>query len=165
MTFLKSFLDEMEREALTTRKMLDRVPDEKFDWKPHEKSMSLAQLVTHVAEIPSWYSLVLDTPELNFATTPYEAPAVKTKTELLSFFEKNLDTGRKALTNRDDSALDGTWTMRDGETIFFTERKDIVLRETFSQVVHHRAQLGVYLRLLNIPIPGSYGPSADEMQS
>jgi len=164
MTFTESFLEELEREAVTTRKMLERVPEDKFDWKPHEKSMSLRALANHVAEIPSWYGLILNTPELDFAAGEYQPQPITSRAELLVFFEKNLAEARESLAKANDSMLEPTWTMRSGDTIFFTEPKSKVMRDCFCQVVHHRAQLGVYLRLLNIPIPGSYGPSADDMQ-
>jgi uncharacterized damage-inducible protein DinB len=152
----------MEREALVTRKMLERVPDNKYDWKPHEKSMSLGQLSTHVAEIPGWVPMVLHTSELDFATAGYRPAEIHNGTELLSYFEKSLEDGKKALASGNDAMLDESWTMRQGDQIFSRSPKDEVLRAVFCQVVHHRAQLGVYLRMLDIPIPGSYGPSADD---
>ena len=161
MTFIESFQKELEREALTTRKMLERVPTDKFDWKPHEKSMSLKQLATHVAEIPTWLGMVLTTPEIDFASG-YHPTEVADSKELMGFFERSLEDGRNALANANDEQLKDTWTMRSGDQIFATDPKDEVLRGCFCQVVHHRAQLGVYLRLLNVGIPGSYGPSADE---
>ncbi|MEI9810792.1 MAG: DinB family protein [Bacteroidota bacterium] len=162
MTFMQSFSKELEREALTTRKMLERVPADKFDWKPHEKSMTLRQLATHVAEIPSWIPMVLDTAELDFANNEYKPTLLDTNDELVRFFEKTFAEGKEALSRGKDKQLDDFWTMRNGQQIYSTSPKDEVLRGVFCQVVHHRAQLGVYLRLLNIPIPGSYGPSADE---
>lgn len=163
MTFMQSFSKELERESLTTRKMLERVPVDKFDWKPHPKSMSIRQLAIHVAEIPSWIPLVLNTEELDFAKTPYTQPAINSQGELIDFFEKSVSEGKTALASSRDKQLEEFWTLREGDQIFSTEPKSEALRGVFCQVVHHRAQLGVYLRLLNIPIPGSYGPSADEM--
>jgi uncharacterized damage-inducible protein DinB len=162
MTFMQSFLKELERESITTRKMLEKVPDNKYDWKPHKKSMSLQQLATHVAEIPGWIGMVLNTTELDFAKNDYKPVTVKNKAELMDYFEKNLAEGKQQLAKATDDKLQETWTMRNGEQVYDTSPKDKVLREVFCQVVHHRAQLGVYLRLLDIPIPGSYGPSADE---
>ncbi len=162
MTFIESFQKELERESLTTRKMLERVPTGKFDWKPHEKSMTLKQLATHVAEIPTWLNMVLTTSELDFASNSYQPADVPDAEGLVSFFEKSLADGKAALANANDEQLKDTWTMRSGEKIFASDPKDEVLRGCFCQVVHHRAQLGVYLRLLEVPIPGSYGPSADD---
>lgn len=161
MTFTESFLKELEREASTTRKMLKIVPDDKFGWKPHEKSMTLQQLATHVAEIPGWVGGILSTSEIDFATD-YKPTIVKNNTELMNFFEAKFAEGKTALAGAKDEQLKDTWTMRSGDQIFSSDTKDDVMRGVFCQVVHHRAQLGVYLRLLNIPIPGSYGPSADD---
>lgn len=153
---------EMEQEAVTTRKMLQRVPADKFDWKPHEKSMSLKQLSSHVAELPAWVSLTLTTTELDFATAPYEPKVLNNEKDLLEIFEKSLEEGRAELANATEEDLLPDWILREGEKIYSVSSKYEVIRMTFCQIVHHRAQLGVYLRLLNIPIPGSYGPSADE---
>ena len=165
MTFIESFQKELEREAVITRKMLERVPADKYDWKPHEKSMSLIQLATHVAEIPTWLPLVLTTSELDFAKSPYQPIVIKKPAALMELFEQSLSGGKSALSIAGDEQLKETWSMRDGDAIFFTDPKDEVIRMCFCQVVHHRAQLGVYLRLLNIPIPGSYGPSADDLSA
>ncbi len=162
MTFMQSFLKELERESATTRKMLERVPADKYDWKPHEKSMTLRQLATHVAEIPSWISLVLTTSELDFGKNEYKPTLLNNNEELMTFFEKSYTGGKAELARSSDDQLKETWTMRNGEQVYSADTKDDVLRGCFCQVVHHRAQLGVYLRLLDIPIPGSYGPSADD---
>ncbi len=163
MTFTESFLKELEREAKTTRKMLERVPDDKFDWKPHEKSMNVRQLATHVAEIPGWIAMVLNTSEIDFGKNEYKPTEIGSNAELISFFERSLAEGRSNIAKAKDEQLKDTWTMRNGEQVYSSDTKDEVLRGVFCQVVHHRAQLGVYLRILNVPIPGSYGPSADEM--
>ena len=164
MTFIESFQKELEREAATTRKMLERVPADKFDWKPHEKSMTLKQLATHVAEIPTWLGMVLNTSELDFGdpNNGYKPTDVANTAELISFFERSITDGKAQLAKATDGQLKDTWTMRNGEQVYAADPKDEVLRGCFCQVVHHRAQMGVYLRLLNVPIPGSYGPSADD---
>lgn len=165
MTFMQSFLKELEKESVTTRKMLERVPADKYDWKPHEKSMTLRQLATHVAEIPSWYGMVLNTAELDFAANEYKPTVINNPEELMAHFEKSLADGKASLAAGKDEQLADTWTMRMGEKILSAEPKDEMIRHCFCQVVHHRAQLGVYLRLLDVPIPGSYGPSADDAQN
>lgn len=162
MTIIEAFTEELEREAATTRKMLERVPADKYDWKPHEKSMELRKLAAHVAELPGWVSLTLTTSELDFATSPYTPYPVETNADLLAYFEKSLVDGKAELAKATEEQLELPWTLRNGETIYSTEPKREVIRMSLSQIIHHRAQLGVYLRLLNIPIPGSYGPSADE---
>jgi len=163
MTFTASLLNEMEKEALTTRKMLERVPDNQFDWQPHEKSMTLRALATHVAEIPGWLPLILSTSGIDFLQMEYKPKMIATTAELVSHLEESLAAGKKALSESNDQLLiNETWTMRSGDTIHSTDSKLENIRHCYCQIVHHRAQLGVYLRLLNIPIPGSYGPSADE---
>lgn len=162
MSLIEIFERELEQEAQTTRKMLERVPTEKFSWKPHEKSMTIQRLVTHIAELPAWITFILPCDELDFATTSYKTDTVTNNEELMRFFEKSLAAGKAELAKSEDDQLSEKWTMRNGDTIYSTATKGEVLRMAFSQTIHHRAQLGVYLRLLNIPIPGSYGPSADE---
>lgn len=156
-------LKELEYEAQTTRKMLSRVPDDKFNWQPHEKSMTIQRLATHIAELPGWVSMALTTSELDFANNPYAPVKVNNREELLAYFERSLEEGRSHLVNAKEEDLLPNWTLRNGEEIYSVSTKGEVIRMAFCQIVHHRAQLGVFLRLLDVPIPGSYGPSADEM--
>lgn len=162
MEIIPLLLKEMEQEAETTRKMLKIVPDDKFDWKPHPKSMSLKQLSTHLAELPSWVAMGLHTEELDFAAAPYEPRPVSNTADLLELFEKSLESGKGSLSAAKEEDLLPKWTLRNGDQILSVMTKYEVIRHAFSQTTHHRAQLGVFLRLLDIPIPGSYGPSADE---
>jgi uncharacterized damage-inducible protein DinB len=155
-------LKEMEQEARTTRRMLERVPEDKYDWRPHPKSMTIMQLTTHIAELPSWVSMTLHTDELDFATAPYEPTHISHNGQLLDLFERSLASGTADLARASDEDLLPTWTLRQGDQILSATSKGEVIRMVFCQIVHHRAQLGVYLRLLDIPIPGSYGPSADD---
>lgn len=163
MSLIPMLLAEMEQEAQTTRKMLSRIPDDKYDWKPHEKSMSVRTLATHIAELPTWVSLTLDTSELDFAIAGYKPKPINNTGELLQYFEECLTDGRERLAKATDDDLLPEWTLRSGAEIHDVSPKGKVIRMSYCQIVHHRAQLGVYLRLLNVPIPGSYGPSADEM--
>jgi len=163
MSQMKQFLKELNKESAITRKMLSIVPNDKYDWKPHPKSMSIRQLTTHIAELPLWIDMVLETSELDFAANPYEQTPIHNTAELVEYFEKCLRTGQEALENGKEESLSDPWTLRNGEEIYSTEPKRDVIRMTLNQITHHRAQLGVFLRLLDIPIPGSYGPSADDM--
>ncbi|MBA2562551.1 MAG: DinB family protein, partial [Chitinophagaceae bacterium] len=163
MATIQKLLKEMEQEAKTTRKMLERIPNDKYDWKPHEKSMTIRQLATHIAELPTWVSMGLTTEELDFATAPYEPKNINNTTDLMDLFERSLEDGKSHLAKATEEDLLPNWTLRTGEQIHDVYTKEEVIRHAFSQIVHHRAQLGVYLRLLNIPIPGSYGPTADDM--
>jgi uncharacterized damage-inducible protein DinB len=158
----QEFLKQLNREAITTRKMLSAVPNDKYDWKPHPKSMTIRQLAGHIAELPSWIKMALNSHELDFADNPYESPKINDTIALLEFFEKNLIEGQDALSVASESTLDEPWTLRNGKEIYSTEPKSDVIQMSISQIIHHRAQLGVFLRLLDVPIPGSYGPSADD---
>jgi uncharacterized damage-inducible protein DinB len=163
MDIVNVLLKEMETEAVTTRKMLALIPTDKLSWKPHEKSMSMQHLAVHIAELPSWVSMGLNTSELDFATMDYTPTVANNATELLALFETSFTSGYDALKAAKEEDLLPSWTMRSGEKVHAVMTKYEVIRHSFSQTTHHRAQLGVYLRLLNIPIPGSYGPSADDM--
>jgi len=162
MTMINALLKEMDYEAATTRKMLSIVPSDKFDWQPHPKSMTIKQLATHIAELPGWVSMTLHTDGLDFEVTPYQQVEVNNTPELLDYFERTLTDGRASLANADENSFDNEWTLSSGEQVFVRCTKAEMIRSSYSQIVHHRAQLGVCLRLLNVPIPGSYGPSADE---
>ncbi len=159
---IELFQNQLEQEAQTTRRMLSVIPDDKFDWQPHPKSMTIKRLATHIAELPSWIKMVFTTSELDFAQNPYKVEDVNTTAELLDYFERTLEDGRNYLKEEYESTLNDPWTLREGAVIYSTEPKIDVLRMSMSQIIHHRAQLGVFLRLLDVPIPGSYGPSADE---
>jgi uncharacterized damage-inducible protein DinB len=163
MNLIPMLLKEMEQEAQTTRKFLQRVPNDRLDWQPHSKSMTMQRLATHVAELPSWVSITLNTSELDFAKEEYKPVEIKNREELLQYFEKNLADAKQHLEKATEEDLQPNWILRNGEQIYSVNTKAEVIRMSYCQTVHHRAQLGVYLRLLDVPIPGSYGPSADEM--
>jgi uncharacterized damage-inducible protein DinB len=162
MKIIPMLLKEMEQEAQTTRKMLGRVPNDKYDWQPHEKSMTVRRLATHIAELPSWVTMALTTDELDFAKNPYKPVEINNTAELTEYFERSFADGKAHLAKGNEDELLRNWTLRNGEQVYNVSTKGEIIRIAFCQTVHHRAQLGVYLRLLNIPIPGSYGPSADE---
>jgi len=161
MTFIEFFKQQFIDEAATTRKMLARVPADKFDYAPHSKSMNMKRLATHIADLPGWIHMTLTTDGIDFSK-PYDQPAVNSHDDLMSYFEKRCEAGLSVLVKDNERLLDQPWTLRNGDTIYATNTKMEILRMSLSQQIHHRAQLGVYLRLLDIPIPGSYGPSADE---
>jgi uncharacterized damage-inducible protein DinB len=165
MSLIPLLLKEFDREAETTRKMLSRIPDDKYDWKPHQKSMDVRTLSTHIADLPNWVPMAINTEQLDFADSNWSTPVVNSTADLLAFFEKSYKDGREILEKADESKFNELWTLRNGAEIYSTEPKYEVIRMSISQTIHHRAQLGVFLRLLNVPIPGSYGPSADEMSS
>lgn len=165
MSIIKKLLKEIEQEAQTTRKFLAIVPEDKFDWRPHQKSMSLMQLTNHIAELPGWISMAITTDGLDFHANPYEPNTATTSADLLDIFENNYADSRALLENTTEQELDKPWILRSGEMVLADMNKYETIRVAIAQTIHHRAQLGVYLRLLNIPIPGSYGPSADELEA
>ncbi len=163
MDIIQTLLKELDYEANVTRKMLQRVPVDKLSWKPHEKSMSLHNLVVHIAELPGWVDMALTTEGIDFATMDYTPAPVNNSEDLLHLFEESYKKGRARLEQAKEADLQPEWTMRTGDQVHGVMTKYEVIRHSLNQTTHHRAQLGVYLRLLDIPIPGSYGPSADEM--
>ncbi|MGZ5247586.1 MAG: DinB family protein [Flavitalea sp.] len=162
MEILDLLRKEFEQESAMTRKMLERVPEDKWDWKPHEKSMTMKQLTVHLAEIPGWPKMAFNTEVLDFAATPYVPTPINSVAELLSLHDKSAASGKDSLQNAKEEDLLPTWTMKYGDTVIMSMTKYEMIRHSLCQQTHHRAQLGVYLRLLDIPIPGTYGPSADD---
>jgi uncharacterized damage-inducible protein DinB len=162
MEIIPMLLKEMAEEARTTRTMLSRIPDDRYDWQPHHKSMTIRQLGVHIAELPSWVAMVLHTDGIDFGVMEHTPTPVGNTAELLTIFERCYTDGEAALRQATEADLLPLFTLHDGDTIFSTDTKAETIRMAFAQTIHHRAQLGVYLRLLDVPIPGSYGPSADE---
>jgi uncharacterized damage-inducible protein DinB len=163
MQIIPLLLKELEYEVNVARKMLSLVPEDKFDWKPHPKSTAMKQLAIHIAELPSWITLGLNTTELDFETSPYTPTPVASSAEIVQLLERSYESGKNSLSNAKEEDLLPSWTLRSGQQVFAEMTKYEMLRHSLNQITHHRAQLGVYLRILNIPIPGSYGPSADDM--
>jgi uncharacterized damage-inducible protein DinB len=166
MSLSKLLLPEFDQENANTRKTLERVPDDKWDWKPHEKSGTLGWMAGHVATINDWTTQTLKTDQLDFAPVgapPYQPPNTRNRKELLEVFDKATSEARAALASASDDAFQKAWTLLMGGKELFTMPKYAVLRGLcFNHLIHHRAQLTMYLRELNVPVPGLYGPSADE---
>mgnify|MGYP001167416468 CR=1 FL=1 len=159
----ESLIMELQHEAQTTRKMLERVPEDKFSWKPHEKSMTLGRLSMHLAEIPGWVNATLLADELDFSKMDYKMREPETNADLMKEFDEKLSSALDVLKNTSDETMMTMWTMRDGETVYLTLPKIAVLRSfVYSHLIHHRGQLSVYLRLLDVPLPSVYGPTADD---
>ena len=163
MSIAQSLLPEFDHEMANTRKMLERVPDGKFDYKPHQKSMSLGRLAAHTGEIPSYASATIRFERMDFTGEEKQfSPA--TRKELLDAFDKNVAEARELLSKVSDEELMKTWTLTyKGQQIFALPRVAVLRSMVMSHLIHHRAQLGVYLRMNNVEIPGMYGPSGDEM--
>ena len=168
MSVKDTILPEFDMEMDNTRRTLERVPDDKFSWKPHEKSGTLGWLATHVATIPHWAKMTMEQDSLNLAPAggpSFTPPKAVNRKELLELFEKNRAEARAALAAGTDAAYAKSWALLMGERELFREPRAAVLRRmVFNHIIHHRGQLTVYFRLLNVPVPGLYGPSADEQK-
>ncbi|HEX3685103.1 MAG TPA: DinB family protein [Bryobacteraceae bacterium] len=167
MTIARKLLPEFDEEFATTRKFLALVPDDKLTWKPHEKSMELGRLAWHISDFPEWCRETINQDTLSM--TPEDGAKAahewegKKRADMLARFDRDLPEARAALANAGDDALARPWKMEwAGQTIIDSPREEVLRKWALNHMIHHRAQLGVYLRLNNIPIPGSYGPSADE---
>jgi uncharacterized damage-inducible protein DinB len=162
MTINQAILPEFDQEMANTRKSIERVPDDRLGFKPHAKSMTLGGLATHLATINGWAADIVNLDSFDVTTAP---PTVELKStaELLNAFDQSLASARKAIAGADDAQLMKPWTLLAGDKTIFTLPRIAVLRSFIvSHTIHHRAQLGVYLRLNDIPVPSIYGPSADE---
>ena len=163
MSLNEALLAELKHEIANTRKMLERVPSDRLFWKPHEKSMSLGRLASHIAELPIWLNMAIEQKELDGASNQYVRFNGESTEAIIKMFDERIDSGIKALRTATDETLDQMWTLRRGEQVIFQLKRKVVLRNlVFNHLIHHRGQLSVYLRLLDVPVPGMYGPSADE---
>ncbi|HSK73126.1 MAG TPA: DinB family protein [Pyrinomonadaceae bacterium] len=163
MTLGQTLAAELKHEAVSTRKMLERVPEDKFDWQPHEKSMKLGRLASHVAEISHWVNAALTQDELDFATSDYKPETANSARDLVEIFDKTVGEAAGLLENVSDEDIMRKWRLRNGEKIFFELPKIAVIRSmVLNHLIHHRGQLSVYLRLNDVPLPSVYGPTADE---
>lgn len=154
---------ELTMEAANTKKMLERVPFEHIGWKPHEKSMGMGSLATHIAVIPTWITMTIKTDEFDLAAAPYNPPAVNSAEELVALHEKNIADAVEQMENVSDEDMMKPWTLRHGDHVIMTLPKVAVIRSVgMNHIIHHRAQLSTYLRHHDVPVPGMYGPSADE---
>ncbi len=165
MSLNQSFLAEVLFESANTRKLLERIPFDKADFKPHEKSMSLKRLAVHVTEITGWWKECLTMDQLDFAVGDHKPKEINSVEELLAFHDQLVANAEKILTDTPEAEFFKPWTMRNGETVYFTMLKVQVVRTwCLNHLFHHRGQLTVYLRLLDVPLPGMYGPTADDNQ-
>ena len=154
---------DLDRELNFTRSVLERLPDEHYAWKPHEKSMSLAQLASHVADLPGWMKAAIAHDELDTATSPAPPASAKDQIELLARFDQNVIALKKAIESFEIANLDHAWSMRNGEDVVVTRPRTTVYRIwCLNHLIHHRAQLCLYLRLLNLPVPTVYFNTADD---
>lgn len=161
-----NLLEELQRdlaiEYQITKKFIDRYPEELNDWRPHPKSMRLQDLTTHIVEIFGWFDFMMKTEYLDFSESPYSPPQIQTRVEMQKKLEEEYAKGKNILENMKMEDLDGRWQMKNEGILLADFNKYQAFMQAFKQLSHHRAQLGVYYRLNEIPVPGSYGPSADE---
>lgn len=164
MTIAEALLPEFDREMGITRRVLERVPDGQFAWKPHDKSMTLGRLAEHLAELPQWLLVTIKDSGIDMATArppDYRSPA--TRAAVLEMFDKNVAAAREALSGRTDAEMLAPWKLSHQGKEIFTMPKAVVARGfVMNHMIHHRGQMSVYLRLQNMPVPSMYGPSADE---
>jgi uncharacterized damage-inducible protein DinB len=158
----QALIPEFEHEMAGTRKVLERIPDEHLDWRPHEKSFTLRELATHVANLPRWLGITLTTSDVDYLALPKNEPAASAAA-LVERFDALVVEGKAHLTSSTPEAWSETWSLRAGDRELFAMPRAACYRSfVMSHLIHHRGQLTVYLRLLNVPVPGLYGPSADE---
>jgi uncharacterized damage-inducible protein DinB len=160
MTISETLLPEFDQEMAATRRVLERVPDDQPDWKPHPKSFSIAHLAQLVSWLPGWIGQTLTSTELDLATGGGYS---NQKTEsLLTSFDESVRTSREAIANATDADYDVPWSLKMRGNVLFTAPRRVIVRQHISHLSHHRGQLTVYLRLRDVPVPSVYGPTADE---
>ncbi len=166
MSYAESILPEFDEEMAYTRKVLEKIPDDKFNWKAHPKSNTIGWNANHLAEIPGWVQGTLTQESWDFAPVggePYQSPNLTTRKGILELFDKNVAAARKALASVKDDAMSKSWSLlQGGQPIITMPRSAVMRRFIINHTIHHRAHLCVYLRLNDIPVPGMYGPSGDE---
>ena len=165
MPISQALLPEFDHEMATTRRVLERVPESNYDWKPHEKSMTIGRLAGHVAQLPGWVPVTLEREKFDMATDGAQFPPLtaSSRKSLLEAFDKNVATARKAIAATSDEQFMKNWSfIHAGKPVFTMPRAAVLRSFTLSHIIHHRGQLSVYLRLNNVSVPSIYGPSADE---
>jgi uncharacterized damage-inducible protein DinB len=166
MNWKEDLLAEFDMEFAGTRKALERVPEGKNDWQPHPKSMTIWSLANHLAHMPGWTAATVRQSELDIAPVgqpPYKEEPAADRAGILALFDRNVAEGRAALGDLTEADMDGPWSLlMGGQAIFTMPRRTVLRTMILSHNVHHRAQLGVFLRMNDLPVPSSYGPTADE---
>ena len=160
MTIADTIRADFEEEMPSTRKVIERVPSDRGEWRPHPKSFPIGHLAQLVSWMPGWLANMATQPKLDLMASP--SYSFETTQTLLEAFDRNVREARAALLTLDDSKLDRSWSLVAGDKTMFTNSVGSALRQTIRHLVHHRAQLTVYLRMLDIPVPATYGPSADD---
>lgn len=163
MSLSEFLIAEIERESASTQKMLERVPEDKFEWRPHEKSMTLKALATHIANLAGMPGLVVTLDYLDFAEGKVKRPIINNTMDLVKVLNEGTKISVDALKSTKEEDLNKTWVLRHGEHVILEAPRGAAIRSfALNHLIHHRGQLSVYLRLLDVPVPGMYGPSADD---
>jgi len=166
MSLSEMFLPEFDQEMANTRKVLERVPDDKLEWRAHKKSNTIGWVAMHLANLPSWVTVGLNQDSVDIdppGGQPYRTPVPTSRQDILEHFDQNVAGGRAAIAAATDEQLGQPWSLlKNGQTIFTIPRAAVVRSFVLNHMIHHRAHLCVYLRLNDIPVPALYGPSADE---
>jgi uncharacterized damage-inducible protein DinB len=166
MTYAETILPEFDHEMASTRKVLERLPEDKLDWRPHPKSNTIGWNANHMSDLPAWAALILTKSQFDYAPVggpQYDLPNFRTRQEILDLFDRNVAAARKAVEAVKDGEINAMWTLLGGGKLIFTQPRSAVIRSfVLNHMIHHRAILCVYFRLNDIPVPGMYGPSGDE---
>lgn len=163
MSTISKLRSEFDHEVQTTRKHLERLPNGKLEWRPHQKSYTAVELASHIVECFSWGGPVFNQEEIDFDFATYKPYKASSTDELLKTFEQNVKSCQQAMADSDDGRLEQLWRLKVQGKVWFEKPREAVFRDfVMSHIIHHRGQYSVYLRLLEVPVPGSYGPSADE---
>ena len=162
MTIAGQLSQELQQQAVNTKRLLERIPNDKLTWKPHEKSTQIGRLGMHIAEMPNTITRALETTGIDFAATPFKPVFPNTTAEILETLDKSLAKAVELLDKASDRDMAVIWKATRGDKVIYEMTRAAVVRRTLEHAIHHRGQLTVYLRLLDIPVPGTFGPSADE---
>lgn len=162
MTIGKQLSEELKQQAVNTKRLLERIPNDKLTWKPHEKSTQIGRLGMHIAELPNSIVRTLEATEIDFAAIQFKPVFPNSVSEILETLDKSIAKAVEALGKMSDKDMDVIYTARRGDQIVYKMSRAALVRRTLEHTIHHRGQLTVYLRLLDIPVPGTFGPSADE---
>ena len=166
MKLIDSLITEFEHEAQTTRKHFARLPNDKLDWRPHKKSFTAGGLASHITEIVTWTDAIFNQDEIDFDPATYKPYVATSVADLLKTFDDNVAKAKQVLASAAEENLEQAWKLKIMGRVQFEKPRAGVFRDfTLSHLIHHRGQFSVYLRLLEIPVPGSYGPSADDLES
>ncbi|MBS1771889.1 MAG: DUF664 domain-containing protein [Bacteroidetes bacterium] len=162
MSLAQTLTKQLQIVAAGNKKILERVPQDKLNWQPHEKSMTLGRLAMHLAELPHWFNRCIESDHFDFAAHPFKPNIPETHAQIMEEYERKLPPAVEALSKVTDAQMDELWSLKRGDITVFTMPRVDYLLHAIEHMVHHRGQLSVYLRLLDVPVPGMFGPSADE---